>query len=483
LIGSVAAVSLPLAFFQTRASTRGPDRELDQHSLVLADTLSRTAERLVESHSYRELQRQLDRFKDRQQLTGIAAYGMAGEVLVISAGLAPRLDQNPAVVEKAEQDGLAHAIFMKLGGSPMHVVALPLRRGSAVIGALAVFHDATYIDQQAAALWRRELVGVAVQTLLIALITPLTIRLFFGRPLSRMTACLHELRTGAGTGELPAPGKDHQDDEFRPLTQEVTRLASSLMAARGAVEEEARLRESAESDWTAERLRVFVRSRLGGDRLFAVSNREPYEHVRRNDKIECVVPASGLATALEPVLRTCHGTWIAQATGDADADVVDDAGRVRVPPDHPQYTLRRVWLTEEEEQGFYFGFANEERWPLCHIAHTRPTFRREDSEAYRAVNEKFAAALLEEIAGGDTPVMLVQDYHFALLPHIIKRHRPDARVAIFWHIPWPNSEAFGICPWQHELLDGLLGTDLIGFHIQAHCNTFLDTIDPCRGCA
>ena len=297
------------------------------------------------------------------------------------------------MVLNAEQDGLSHTVFMKLGGSPMHVAALPLRGSSSVIGALAVFHDATYIDLQADALWRRALIGVAVQTLLIACITLLTVHLCFGRPLLRMTLWLHELRTGGAAVGFPAPEQDQQNDEFQPLTQEVTRLASSLMAARAAAEEEARLRESAESNWTADRLRVFVQSRLGGDRLFAVSNREPYEHVRRNNGIECIVPASGLVTALEPVLRTCDGTWIAQATGDADKDTVDEAGRVRVPPEHPQYTLRRVWLTPEEEQGFYFGFANEGLWPLCHIAHTRPTFRTEDWQAYRAVNEKFASAL------------------------------------------------------------------------------------------
>ena len=186
---------------------------------------------------------------------------------------------------------------------------------------------------------------------------------------------------------------------------------------------------------------------------------------------------SGLVTALEPILCACDGTWVAQGTGDADRETVDASDHVRVPPDHPQYTLRRVWLTTEEESGFYYGFANEGIWPLCHIAHTRPVFRAEDWRYYRDVNLKFAEALLEEIAPEPNPVVLVQDYHFALLPAMIKAQHPDARVAIFWHIPWPNPEAFGICPWQRELLDGLLGADLIGFHIQAHCNNFLDTVD------
>jgi trehalose-6-phosphate synthase len=473
LISSVAAVSLILAYFQTRADTRSLHHELERHAVVLAESVAKSVEPLIETDSYRDLQSLVDRFKDREQIAGIAVYSAGGELLTMSSGLAGRLDQVPSPVRQALGDGLTHAAFLQLGGDPMHVVALPLRRDPYVIGILSIFHDTAYIDAQAAALWRRALIGVAIQTLLIGCITLLTIRWGFGRPLARMTQWLHELRTGGVT----AGHKITERSEFKPLSEEVSRLASSLLAARAAAVEEARLRELGESNWTADRLRAFVQSRLGGDRLFAVSNREPYEHVRRPEGIECIVPASGLVTALEPVLRACDGTWIAQATGDADREMVDAAGRVRVPPDHPQYTLRRVWLTPAEERGFYLGFANEGLWPLCHIAHTRPTFRGDDWEAYQAVNEKFAEAVLEEIADEESPVVLVQDYHFALLPRMIKQRRPDARVAIFWHIPWPNSEAFGICPWQRELLDGLLGADLIGFHIQGHCNNFLETVD------
>jgi len=194
-------------------------------------------------------------------------------------------------------------------------------------------------------------------------------------------------------------------------------------------------------------------------------------------KIECVVPASGLVTALEPVLAACEGTWIAHGSGDADSEIVGPDGKLKVPPEEPQYTLRRVWLTKEEEEGYYYGFANEGLWPLCHIAHTRPVFRAGDWKYYQFVNEKFAQAALEELKGVSEPCVLIQDYHFALLPRLLKEKRPDARVALFWHIPWPNPESFGICPWQRELLHGMLGADLIGFHIQFHCNNFLETVD------
>jgi trehalose 6-phosphate synthase len=284
---------------------------------------------------------------------------------------------------------------------------------------------------------------------------------------------MHALRTGKVSGRPLA----HDLDLLRPLAREMTTFAESLTAARSAAEKEAQLRQAAETFWTAERLAVHVRSKLGDSRLFVVSNREPYIHVRQGKSVQAIVPASGLVTALEPVLCACDGTWVAHGSGDADRETVDKHDQLRVPPDEPRYTLRRVWLSKEEEEGYYYGFANEGLWPLCHIAHTRPLFRAADWEHYRKVNRKFADAVLREMEGTERPVLLAQDYHFALLPRLVKKARPDARVAIFWHIPWPNPEGFGICPWERELLDGLLGADLIGFHIQSHCTNFLQTVD------
>jgi trehalose 6-phosphate synthase len=147
-----------------------------------------------------------------------------------------------------------------------------------------------------------------------------------------------------------------------------------------------------------------------------------------------------------------------------------------VPPGHPTYRIRRIWLTPEEEAGYYGGFANEGLWPLCHIAHVRPTFRKRDWDFYQTVNARFADAVVRESATDD-PVVLVQDYHFSLLPRMIRERLPKATVISFWHIPWPNPEAFAICPWRNEILDGLLGSSILGFHTQYHCNNFLDTVD------
>jgi trehalose-6-phosphate synthase len=342
------------------------------------------------------------------------------------------------------------------------------------VGGLAIVHDANYIDAQTAHVWRETFFWVLVQVFLIALITVLIVRWSITGPIARAAQWMRALRTGRYVG---SPAAISNLDLLRPLTREMATFAESLTAARSAAEKEAQLREAAESSWTAERLSVPVRGKLHDNRLFVVSNREPYSHVRQGKSVQAIVPASGLVTALEPVLCACDGTWVAHGNGDADRETVDKHDCLRVPPDEPRYTLRRVRLSKEEEEGYYYGFANEGLWPLCHIAHTRPIFRTSDWQHYQKANLKFAQAVLEEMAGVEQPVLLVQDYHFALLPRLVKNERPDARVAIFWHVPWPNSEAFGICPWQRELLAGLLGADLMAFHIQSHCNNFLQTVD------
>jgi trehalose 6-phosphate synthase len=228
--------------------------------------------------------------------------------------------------------------------------------------------------------------------------------------------------------------------------------------------------------WSKERLEEVARTRLGGARLIVVANREPYIHVYDGEDVACMKPASGLTTALDPVMRATGGVWVAHGSGAADRQVADAHGRVGVPPEGPSYTLRRVWLSKEEEEGYYYGFANEALWPLCHAAYTRPRFDPGDWVWYRHVNQKFADAVLEE-AAGDPALVFVQDYHLALLPRLLKDARPDLVLMQFWHIPWPNREIFRVCPWQNEILDGLLGNDLLSFHIQHHCNNFLDTVE------
>lgn len=473
LVAGVTLVSLGIALYQTQSETIGLKRDLERQASLLAESLEKSAAPLLAAHSAGALKLLVDGFQNRQRLAGVAVYDAQGNPVAVSSGLAGRLGRQPQPIARQKWPNGGSGEFFRADGHLMHASELPIRVDTAILGGLTIFNDAAYIESRERALWKNALTGLAVQTALIVSVTLLILQWSLRRPLKHLTEWLGDIRRGAvsSSPELPP------EDGFEPLQREVAQLATSLNAARAAAQEEARLRDAAESMWTAERLRIFVQTKVGASRMFAISNREPYEHLHSTGGIQCSVPASGLVTALEPILRATDGTWIAQATGDADRETVDRNDHIRVPPDHPQYTLRRVWLTREEEQGFYLGFANEGLWPLCHIAHTRPSFRAQDWDQYRAVNRRFADAFLDEAEGERDPLVLVQDYHFALVPRMIKESRPDARVAIFWHIPWPNPEAFGICPWQRELLDGLLGADLIGFHVQSHCNNFLDTVD------
>ncbi len=472
LVLAVTIVSVAFALYQVEAENRSRRGELERRAQLLAESLQETVEPLLATGAQDSLQRIVERFGNRERLDGIAIYDKQAHPVVMTPNLAARLGPELPAVAKTLMDGHNSSLFFQAGKVPIHVYAVPVHHDGQ-LWALAVFHDASDIHAQDMVIWRSTFKHVLVQMLLISAITMLIVRWSMERPIARMAQWLKALRAG----EPMANPDFSEEDVLRPITREVTNLATSLRMARASAEEEARLREAADSLWTAERLRVFQQATLEDSRLFVVSNREPYEHVYRNGVVETMVPASGLVTAMEPILRACAGTWIAHGGADADHETVDANDRLRVPPDEPQYMLRRVWLTKEEEERYYYGFANEGMWPLCHIAHTRPIFRGEDWEAYKQVNAKFARAVLEEMEGAENPIVLVQDYHFALLPRMIKEKRPDARVAIFWHIPWPNPESFGICPWRRELLEGLLGADLIGFHIQSHCNNFLETID------
>jgi trehalose-6-phosphate synthase len=474
LIVSVAVVSLLFATYQVRTQRFNLRNDLSRRAEILGDSLQESVEQILDRGTDKGLQRLVDRFGQREHLQGVALYDPAGQLIAITPALDPTFRTRPAVATYAEQHDTGLGEFLK--GQPVHIYALTVHRNDQVAGTLAVFHDTTYIDDQVGRTLRDSLINALVQTVLIAGLALILVRWTLTGPLTRTANWLRTLRTG----ETQSPQENlPQGPLFDRIQKEVTHLARDLKDARATAEEEARLRESNVSIWTAERLRVSLTNKLQDKPLFVVANREPYMHVysERDHSIQVLVPASGLVTALEPVLLACNGTWVAHGSGTADRETVDAQDHLRVPPDHPTYTLRRVWLSDEEEKGYYQGFANEGLWPLCHIAHTRPIFRPQDWLHYQQANRRFADAVLEEMHSTESPIVLVQDYHFALLPRMIKEARPDARVAIFWHIPWPNPEVFGICPYQRELVDGLLGADLVGFHTQSHCNNFLETVD------
>ncbi len=329
-----------------------------------------------------------------------------------------------------------------------------------ILGRLVLLHDLSFIERRSQDT-RRYLVGmITVLGIVIAFITVVVAQLSWRGWVNGARALMR--------GEML----------LSPIesSPELAPLAAELRGRLRDLEDEYRRSQGPETEWTAERLRQLLRTQLSGDQVIVVSNREPYIHERTPDGIIVKRPASGLVTAVEPVMRACSGTWIAHGSGSADRDVVDSQDRVAVPPGQDDYCLRRIWLTEQEEQGYYYGFANEGMWPLCHVAHVRPVFRESDWEAYRLVNQRFADAVVAE-ARSDDPVVLVQDYHFALLPALIREKLPQATILTFWHIPWPNPESFGICPWRREILQGMLGSTILGFHTRYHCKNFIETVD------
>ena len=486
LLAGITLISVGSTYFDVLAHKHTLRSDLARRTRWFGAGLQPLLEQQLQQPSQESLPRMLERLRQYPDQPSLAVYDPQGTLLASTGDLSALRNFPAALLKPALKDGKENGVFVKVGGEQANAQAgaagpvrlwyedaIPLHEGQVTVGALVMVSDADYIRLEGVDVWKRSFLRIAAMVILVVVITVVMVRWFLLQPLTRAADWLRRLRQGDAGVEDGA----REFGFLMPLANEMNTLAENLTKARAAAEAEARLRDAAEHVWTADRLAVHIRERLGGSQLFVVSNREPYMHVRKGADVECVVPPSGLVTALEPVLHACDGTWIAHGSGSEDANFVDAHDRLRVPPDEPRYTLRRVWLSQEEEQGYYEGFANEGLWPLCHMAHTRPIFRASDWSYYQSVNAKFAEVLLEEMRDTEHPVVFVQDYHFALLPQMIKKARPDARVAIFWHIPWPNAEAFGICPWQAELVDGLLGADIIGFHIQSHCNNFLETVD------
>lgn len=449
--------------------------DLQYRSTLVAESLRESVEPNFINKSDQYLQGVVERFSTKERFAGLAIYD--NKTATVAASLDDSLSSEKmlTIVSDVMDADKANGDFVSVGSGKMYAFVVPLHQDNSVVGALMVVQNASYIDTRINDIVKTNLVRLFTLSALLSLALILIVRWIIYEPIASLVESIKEARLG--TPNPSAEKKKLIFPFFRPLAAELGNLQKSLRDARMRAHEEARLRvEKQESPWTEAGLQAYIEESLKGRTIFLVSNREPYIHTKKNGTLSYYFPASGMATALEPIMQACKGTWVATGSGDADRETVDKHDRIAVPPDDPKYTLKRVWVSAKEEEGFYYGFANEGLWPLCHIAHTRPIFRKEDWEEYKKVNGKFAEAVLAEIKDHHRPIILVQDYHFALLPRMIKKARPDATIGLFWHIPWPNFESFSICPYRKELLDGMLGADLLGFHTQYHCNNFIDTI-------
>ncbi len=402
-------------------------------------------------------------WSNREQLAEILADITRDERIMAAAacseqgGMVAATDAYPeqftcASVQRSLHDAPSWSTNAELASGGVRVSATRVVNDQHAIGTVVLVHDLSYLERREATTRNFLLVAFFVLALGAAIVTLLAAR-FAWR---------------GWTKELQQALAGNPTRDFRPLVRDVRTLVERLAGER---EEGVRA-----GPWGPERLKSALTQHLQGEQVVLLANREPYIHDRTADGIQVLHPASGLVTALEPVMRACSGVWVAHGGGTADRETVDTNDRVRVPPGEESYVIRRVWLSEAEEAGYYYGFSNEGLWPLCHVAHTRPTFRAEDWAHYVRVNQRFADAVCEEV-DTDDPVVLVQDYHFALAPRMIREKLPKATIITFWHVPWPNAERFGICPWREELISGLLGSSILGFHTQQHCNNFVDSVD------
>ncbi len=455
VLGGFAYAIVPLV---DQLTMRWFIRDMDIRSALIANTVSEPLLEQVAVGSKAKIANFFVKITQDERLYAIG-FCASPQAVPIASKLMP---QDIRCDNLARFEGVGDHVLKSASG-PLHVAVKALESGGVAAGKLVLMHDMSFVERRSEETRRYLFFFFAGLAFVISLITVLIAQISWRGWVQGMRALLR------GDVLSRQPQAMMGRPEFQPIARDLQRLIRELEA-------ETHARDEGQTTWTAESLRAILQGELRGEDVIVVSNREPYIHQKKGEHIEVQRPASGLVTALEPIMRACSGIWIAHGSGSADREVVDQHDRVHVPPEKPAYQIRRLWLSPEEEAGYYFGFANEGLWPLCHIAHVRPTFRSSDWACYEAVNRRFAEAVVVE-AKTRAPIVMVQDYHFALLPRMIRERLPDATVITFWHIPWPNPESFSICPWREQIVAGMLGSSILGFHTQSHCNNFVDTVD------
>jgi trehalose 6-phosphate synthase len=469
----ISVVFTIFGVFQVRFEEEKLIDDLKRKAKSIAESMELSVKHVLISGDLRNANYLVEKFETRERLQGCVIYDKEGQVLSITRRFAEWKEKDKPYLKEALTNKNPRGELEKFKDYSVYSYVLPIPDDEGnILGLVEVIHDTSYVFTRLTELWRRISISLITLVVLIFIVSFFIQRQIFIVPIQRLTQWFQHFQRG----EIDEGHPIKEKGELGKLASEVEQVALSLRVARRTISDEASARLQKEETWTETKLRDLVRAKLGENALFVVSNREPYMHVidEATSITKCIRPASGVVTAIHPVLCACGGTWIAHGGGNADKKFVNSKDKLGVPPEDNRYILKRVWLTKEEEDGYYYGFANEGLWPLSHNTHTRPIFRESDWQIYKKVNQKFADSLLEELPAKPS-LIFIQDYHFTLLPKMIKEKRPDATIALFWHIPWPNPENFSICPYHKEILDGMLGCDLIGFHVQNHCNNFLDT--------
>lgn len=469
----VALAFTIFGIFQVRIEEGKLMNDLERRSKNIAESLELSIRHVLQNSDIKNANYLVEKFENRERLQGCVIYDKERKIVAVTDRFSDWIDYDSSRLNTSMIDTLPNGGKEKFKDYSVYTYILPiLDRERNLLGFVEIITDTSYISARVGDMWKR--LNITLIILIVAIFFSLFFiqRQIFFLPLERLTKWFYLFQRG-DTNELHST---REKGELGKFASEVEQLALNLRVAKRSISEKASEQLKTEDLWTEEKLRNLIHAKLGDNALYVVSNREPYMHMHdpTTGEIKCIIPAGGVVTAIHPMLSACGGTWIAHGGGNADKKFVNSKDKLGVPPDDIRYILKRIWLSKEEEEGYYYGFSNEGLWPLCHNTHTRPIFREQDWLMYKKVNRKFADAIIEELPVNN-PFIFIQDYHFTLLGKYIKEKRPDATIALFWHIPWPNPEAFSICPYQKEILDGLLGCDLIGFHVQNHCNNFLDT--------
>ncbi len=463
VLGIIAYAVLPLV---DKLMEQWFVRDLDLRAKVIASTIDDSLFQVIDNDKTRtktKVQAFFDRVVEDERLFALG-FCDADETLVYKTETFPG---NVACKQPNTEDNQQQSEIVALPKGSVHVAYDTITGSGGVLGQLILVHDMSFIQRRSSSATQYILYFFVLLGGVISLITVIIAQLSWRGWVSGMRGLLR------GEGLVRPLVPVTTSSELQPIASELRDLLRDLEYGRNAADD-------AQMKWTPDTLKQLLKQEFVGDEVIVVSHREPYIHERKDDAVAVRKPATGVITALEPVMRACSGTWVALGSGSADREVVDEHDHVAVPPDDPAYTLRRVWLPPEDEKAHHL-LSTEGFYALCLLAHVRPVFQPDYWAAYRRVNERFADVVVAEAKTKD-PVILVQDYHFALLPRMLRERLPQATIITFWHIPWPNAEAFSICPWAEEILGGLLGSSILGFHTKYHCHNFFETANRFLEC-
>src|SRR5207249_3963418 len=361
IIVAVGIVAFAFTAIQSSSERQKLNNELQANTVRLAEDFYKSHFKHLEKGDSLTSKEITDSVISQYNFVGMAVYYNRDSVIPLNDSTRPLLEHSSDFIARTISADSSMGNMIKVSGKKFYEYIRVIKRQDKPSIAAIFYADAGYIRNIINSIWLGNFFRWFLQALIISVVTLLIIRWGILAPINKVVEWIKAARFG----NVEQFEKGPPISFLRPLYKEISGIAQAMQEAKAIAQEEARLRTTAEAIWTPERLNEEMKQVLEDKMMVVVSNREPYMHVRAGKEIKCIVPASGMVTAMEPILKACGGLWIASGSGDADRETVDKNDKVQVPPYENKYTLRRVWLTKEQEDHYYYGFANEGLWPLC----------------------------------------------------------------------------------------------------------------------